>query len=46
MEDFLTVQIRKMFHTIETSAQMEPKIKIPHAREKFLGTNAGKNATA
>lgn len=45
-EDFFTVQIRKIFQVIETSAQIEPKMKIPHANEKLVGTNAGKKATA
>jgi hypothetical protein len=31
---------------METSAQIEPKMKIPQASEKLLGTNAGKKATA
>jgi hypothetical protein len=45
-EDLLTVQINKMFQVIETNAQIDPKMKMPHANEKVLGTKAGKNATA
>ena len=45
-EDFFTVQIKKMFQSIEITAQIEPKITIPQASEKFLGTNTGKKATA
>jgi hypothetical protein len=45
-EDFLTVQIKKIFQRIEIKAQIEPKIKIPQASEKLLGTKAGRKATA
>jgi hypothetical protein len=31
---------------METRAQMQPKMKIPSAKEKLLGTKAGKKATA
>jgi hypothetical protein len=43
---FFTVQIRKIFQEIETNAQMFPKIKMPNPKEKSVGTNAGKKATA
>jgi hypothetical protein len=45
-DDRLTVQIRKIFQVMETNAQMDPNMKMPQAKEKVAGTNAGKKATA
>jgi len=46
LADLLTVQIRNMFQVIDIPAQIDPKIKMPQAREKLFGTKAGKKATA
>jgi len=46
VEDFLTVQIKPIFHTMDMSAHTAPRAMIPKPREVSLGINAGIKATA